>query len=91
MLLIMNFLCQALVVNLVHDIKGMHLTDDILFSLQIQKQINKALDDVTSSLPFLKDEKGYIKALPAQGISQDELLEKMKDYSSMSMFVSLQY
>ncbi|XP_019394190.1 PREDICTED: sphingosine-1-phosphate lyase 1 [Crocodylus porosus] len=50
----------------------------------IQKQINKALDDVTSSMPFLKDEKGYIKALPAQGISQDELLEKMKDYSSMS-------
>ncbi|XP_030425831.1 sphingosine-1-phosphate lyase 1 isoform X1 [Gopherus evgoodei] len=49
----------------------------------IQKQFNKALDDVASGLRFLNDGKGYIKALPAQGMSQPVLLEKMKEYSSM--------
>ncbi|XP_024062374.1 sphingosine-1-phosphate lyase 1 [Terrapene carolina triunguis] len=49
----------------------------------IQKQFNKALDDVASGLHFLNDGKGYIKALPAQGMSQPVLLEKMKEYSSM--------
>ncbi|XP_067408774.1 sphingosine-1-phosphate lyase 1 [Emydura macquarii macquarii] len=49
----------------------------------IQKQFNKALDDVASGLPFLNDGKDYIKALPARGMSQPALLEKMKEYSSM--------
>ncbi|KAM9133597.1 sphingosine-1-phosphate lyase 1 [Pangshura tecta] len=49
----------------------------------IQKQFNKALDDVASGLRFLNDGKGYIKALPAQGMSQPVLLEKIKEYSSM--------
>ncbi|XP_042712819.2 sphingosine-1-phosphate lyase 1 isoform X2 [Chrysemys picta bellii] len=49
----------------------------------IQKQFNKALDDVASGLHFLNDGKDYIKALPAQGMSQPVLLEKMKEYSSM--------
>ncbi|XP_065699579.1 sphingosine-1-phosphate lyase 1 isoform X2 [Patagioenas fasciata] len=48
----------------------------------IQKKIDEALNDVTSSLSFLKDEKDYIKALPEQGMSQPEVLEKMKEYSS---------
>ncbi|XP_071896431.1 sphingosine-1-phosphate lyase 1 isoform X5 [Anas platyrhynchos] len=48
----------------------------------IQKKIDEALNDVTSSLSFLKDEKDYIKALPEQGMSQPEVLQKMKEYSS---------
>ncbi|KAM6104851.1 LOW QUALITY PROTEIN: sphingosine-1-phosphate lyase 1 [Pterocles gutturalis] len=48
----------------------------------IQRKIDEALNDVTSSLSFLKDEKDYIKALPEQGMSQSEVLEKMKEYSS---------
>lgn len=40
------------------------------------------MNDVTSSLSFLKDEKDYIKALPEQGMSQPEVLQKMKEYSS---------
>ncbi|XP_038267036.1 sphingosine-1-phosphate lyase 1 [Dermochelys coriacea] len=49
----------------------------------IQKQFNKALDDVASGLHFLHDGRGYIEALPAQGMSQSVLLGKMKEYSSM--------
>ncbi|XP_074856364.1 sphingosine-1-phosphate lyase 1 isoform X1 [Carettochelys insculpta] len=49
----------------------------------IQKQINKTLDDVASGLSFLNDGKGYIKALPAVGLSQPVILEKMKEYSSV--------
>ncbi|XP_064369691.1 sphingosine-1-phosphate lyase 1 isoform X2 [Dromaius novaehollandiae] len=48
----------------------------------IQKKIDEALSDLTSSLSFLKDEKDYIKVLPEQGMSQSEVLEKMKEYSS---------
>lgn len=47
------------------------------------------MNDVTSSLSFLKDEKDYIKALPEQGMSQPEVLKKMKEYSSKGMNVSL--
>ncbi|XP_062436549.1 sphingosine-1-phosphate lyase 1 isoform X1 [Rhea pennata] len=48
----------------------------------IQKKIDEALSDVTSSLSFLKDEKDYIRVLPEEGMSQSEVLEKMKEYSS---------
>ncbi|NXD14653.1 SGPL1 lyase, partial [Nothocercus nigrocapillus] len=48
----------------------------------IQKKIDEALVDVTSSLSFLRDEKDYIRALPEQGMGQSEVLEKMKEYSS---------
>ncbi|KFU90055.1 Sphingosine-1-phosphate lyase 1, partial [Chaetura pelagica] len=48
----------------------------------IQKKIDETMNDVTSSLSFLKDEKDYIKAMPEQGMSQPEVLEKMKEYSS---------
>ncbi|XP_035167796.1 sphingosine-1-phosphate lyase 1-like isoform X1 [Oxyura jamaicensis] len=55
----------------------------------IQKKIDEALNDVTSSLSFLKDEKAYIKALPEQGMSQPEVLQKMKEYSSKGMAQSV--
>ncbi|XP_054838336.1 sphingosine-1-phosphate lyase 1 [Eublepharis macularius] len=49
----------------------------------IKNYFNKALDDVKSNLSFLQDGKPYIKMLPAKGLSQPEVLEKLKDYSSM--------
>ncbi|NXA36648.1 SGPL1 lyase, partial [Eudromia elegans] len=48
----------------------------------IQKKIDEALVDITSSLSFLRDERDYVRALPEQGMSQAEVLEKMKEYSS---------
>uniref|UniRef100_A0A6J0SV93 sphinganine-1-phosphate aldolase n=1 Tax=Pogona vitticeps TaxID=103695 RepID=A0A6J0SV93_9SAUR len=49
----------------------------------IQNQMNKTLEDMASGLSFLKDKKGYIKTLPAKGLSQPEVLKMMKEYSSM--------
>lgn len=59
-----------------------HSLIGFFLSFQIQKKIDEALNDVTSSLSFLKDERDYIKALPEQGMSQPEVLQKMKEYSS---------
>lgn len=58
-------------------------------SLQIQKHFNKALDDLASSLSFLKNGKAYVKTLPAQGLSQPEVIQKMKEYSSLGMAESI--
>ncbi|XP_020638775.3 sphingosine-1-phosphate lyase 1 [Pogona vitticeps] len=49
----------------------------------IQNQMNKTLEDMASGLSFLKDKKGYIKTLPAKGLSQPEVLKMMKEYSTM--------
>nr|XP_020638775.1 sphingosine-1-phosphate lyase 1 [Pogona vitticeps] len=49
----------------------------------IQNQMNKTLEDMASGLSFLKDKKGYIKTLPAKGLSQPEVLKMMKEYSLM--------
>ncbi|KAL8187007.1 UNVERIFIED_CONTAM: Sphingosine-1-phosphate lyase 1 [Gekko kuhli] len=48
----------------------------------IQKKLNKALDDVVSFLPFLNQGKPYVRTLPAKGLSQPEILQKLKEYSS---------
>uniref|UniRef100_A0ACB8F823 Sphingosine-1-phosphate lyase 1 n=1 Tax=Sphaerodactylus townsendi TaxID=933632 RepID=A0ACB8F823_9SAUR len=49
----------------------------------IQNRFNKTVDEVISCLSFLKSAKSYVKELPAKGLSQSEVLQKMKDYSSM--------
>nr|XP_056706485.1 sphingosine-1-phosphate lyase 1 [Euleptes europaea] len=49
----------------------------------IQKRFDKAVDEALSNLSFLKCEKAYIKMLPAKGLSQPEVLQMLKDYSSM--------
>lgn len=36
-------------------------------------------------MSFLKVDKEYVKALPSQGLSSSEVLEKLKEYSSMGM------
>uniref|UniRef100_A0A8D0LB81 Sphingosine-1-phosphate lyase 1 n=1 Tax=Sphenodon punctatus TaxID=8508 RepID=A0A8D0LB81_SPHPU len=49
----------------------------------IQKHFNKAMADVAYSLSFLKEGKGYIRTLPAKGMSQHEILEKIQEYSAL--------
>ncbi|XP_053244495.1 sphingosine-1-phosphate lyase 1 [Podarcis raffonei] len=49
----------------------------------IKKQINKTMEDMASTLSFLKEKTGYVKILPAKGLSQPDVLKKMKEYSSM--------
>ncbi|XP_066549009.1 sphingosine-1-phosphate lyase 1 isoform X2 [Amia ocellicauda] len=49
----------------------------------IQAQLNKALDDMASSLFTLKDGMSYTCALPVQGLLQSEVLEELKQYSAM--------
>ncbi|XP_060097166.1 sphingosine-1-phosphate lyase 1 [Heteronotia binoei] len=48
----------------------------------IKQKVNKAMDDVVSSLAFLHNGKPYVQTLPAKGLSQPEVLQKLKDYSS---------
>lgn len=45
--------------------------------------MNKTKKDVIKHMPFLKMNKEYVKTLPAQGLSTAEVLEKLKEYSSM--------
>ncbi len=58
----------------------------VLFSFphQIQNQLNKALDDMSVSLCTLKEGMSYTKLLPAQGLSQKELLDKIREYETLS-------
>ncbi|XP_048419427.1 sphingosine-1-phosphate lyase 1 [Stegostoma tigrinum] len=49
----------------------------------VQKKLNKALDDLSTSVLTLKDGTTYITSLPAQGLAEPELLLKLKDYSTM--------
>nr|XP_060624829.1 sphingosine-1-phosphate lyase 1 [Anolis sagrei ordinatus] len=50
---------------------------------EIQKQMSKTMDDMASGLSFLQDQRGYIKTLPAKGLSQPEVLKMMKEYNAM--------
>ncbi|XP_066478040.1 sphingosine-1-phosphate lyase 1 [Tiliqua scincoides] len=49
----------------------------------IQKHVNKAMNDVAANLTFLKDAKSYVKTLPAKGLSQTEVMQKIKEYNTM--------
>lgn len=50
---------------------------------KIQQQLTKAKKDLVKNMPFLKLDKDYVKTLPAQGLSTAEVLERLKEYSSM--------
>ncbi|KAF4105800.1 sphingosine-1-phosphate lyase 1 [Onychostoma macrolepis] len=50
----------------------------------IQNQLNKALDDMSVSLCTLKEGMSYTKLLPAQGLTHKELLEKIREYETLS-------
>lgn len=56
----------------------------VLSSWQIQTQLNKALDDMSASLCTLKDGMSYTKQLPPKGLSQNQVLEKIKEYKTLS-------
>ncbi|KAL4640940.1 sphingosine-1-phosphate lyase 1 [Arapaima gigas] len=49
----------------------------------IQAQLNKALDDMSVSLCTLKNGMSYTQHLPSLGLTQAEVLEKIKEYDSL--------
>lgn len=50
----------------------------------IQNQLNKALDDMSVSLCTLKEGMSYTKLLPAQGLTHKQLLDKIREYETLS-------
>ncbi|XP_052007126.1 sphingosine-1-phosphate lyase 1 isoform X2 [Xyrauchen texanus] len=50
----------------------------------IQSQLNKALDDMSLSLCTLKEGMSYTKQLPAQGLTHKQLLDKIREYETLS-------
>lgn len=51
---------------------------------QIQKQLNKALDDMSHSLCTLKEGMSYTQQLPTKGLTQSQVMEKIKEYQTLS-------
>lgn len=49
----------------------------------IQKHVNKARSDVAANLTFLKEAKNYVKTLPTKGLNQTDVMEKIKEYSTL--------
>lgn len=61
------------------------LTSDCVLCLwQIQSQLNKALDDMSSSLCTLKEGMSYTKQLPSKGLLQSQVLDKIREYQTLS-------
>ncbi|XP_021102202.1 sphingosine-1-phosphate lyase 1-like [Heterocephalus glaber] len=50
---------------------------------KIQKELDKITEDLGKHLQYLKVDKDYVKALPAQDLSTTAVLERLKEYSSM--------
>ncbi|KAK5882078.1 hypothetical protein CesoFtcFv8_020704 [Champsocephalus esox] len=50
----------------------------------IQTQLNKALDDMSASLCTLKEGMSYTKQLPSIGLSQSQVLDKIREYETLS-------
>lgn len=50
----------------------------------IQKQLNKALEDMSVSVCTLKEGMSYTHQLPAKGLSQSQVLEKIKEYQTLN-------
>ncbi|CAL1578378.1 unnamed protein product [Knipowitschia caucasica] len=50
----------------------------------IQSQLNKALDDMSVSLCTLKEGMSYTKQLPSKGLSQNQVLDKIKEYQTLN-------
>lgn len=56
----------------------------VLSFWQIQNQLNKALDDMSASLCTLKEGMSYTKQLPSKGLSQSQVLDKIREYETLS-------
>uniref|UniRef100_A0A8C6MGZ5 sphinganine-1-phosphate aldolase n=1 Tax=Nothobranchius furzeri TaxID=105023 RepID=A0A8C6MGZ5_NOTFU len=50
----------------------------------IQKQLNKALDDMSESVCTLKEGMSYTRELPSKGLSQNQVLDKIKEYDTLN-------
>ncbi|KAA0717971.1 Sphingosine-1-phosphate lyase 1 [Triplophysa tibetana] len=50
----------------------------------IQSQLNKALDDMSVSVCTLKEGMSYTKLLPAKGLAQQQLMEKIREYETLN-------
>ncbi|KAM3606732.1 uncharacterized protein V6R79_022267 [Siganus canaliculatus] len=50
----------------------------------IQSQLNKALDDMSVSLCTLKEGMSYTKQLPSKGLSQSQVLDKIREYETLN-------
>ncbi|KAI4898036.1 hypothetical protein NFI96_019258, partial [Prochilodus magdalenae] len=50
----------------------------------IQNQLNKALDDMSMSLCTLKEGMSYTKLLPAQGLTQKQVLDSIRQYQTLN-------
>lgn len=55
---------------------------------QIQGQLDKVLDDMSASLCTLKDGMSYTKQLPSKGLSQSQVLDKIREYETLSKCAS---
>lgn len=53
---------------------------------KIDRIMAKTKKDIIKNMPFLKVNKEYVKTLPSQGLSTAEVLERLKEYSSMDVF-----
>ncbi|KAM9809089.1 sphingosine-1-phosphate lyase 1 isoform X2 [Syngnathus typhle] len=50
----------------------------------IQRQLNKALDDMSAGLCTLKNGMSYTKKLPSKGLSQSQVLDKISEYQTLN-------
>lgn len=50
----------------------------------IQTQLNKALDDMSVSLCTLREGMSYTQQLPSRGLSQNQVLEQIKEYQTLN-------
>ncbi|XP_048126528.1 sphingosine-1-phosphate lyase 1 isoform X1 [Alosa alosa] len=50
----------------------------------IQGQLNKALDDMSQSLCTLKEGMTYTKRLPPQGLTQEQVLQRIQEYQTLN-------
>lgn len=46
---------------------------------------------MAANLTFLKEAKNYVKTLPTKGLNQTDVMEKIKEYSTLGMAVSVQW
>ncbi|XP_004077561.1 sphingosine-1-phosphate lyase 1 isoform X2 [Oryzias latipes] len=52
--------------------------------VSIQRQLNKALDDMSHSLCTLKEGMTYTTKLPPKGLSQGQVMDKIKEYQTLN-------
>ncbi|KAM8851644.1 sphingosine-1-phosphate lyase 1 isoform 1-T1 [Synchiropus picturatus] len=50
----------------------------------IQSQLNKALDDMSTSLCTLKAGMSYATKLPSKGLTQNQVLDKIREYQTLN-------